>query len=375
MSGEEHTGTVLDAVVALIAIVPALGVFAAFVGLGMHRSAPSGVLVLTASALVFGPPVALGLLAERRKGMVMGVSGVLWSLFLFMAIPVYFPQERVDAFASGLGVLRLGPSWEGVARDVAESIPQDPGLSRPQVPEASASPQPVVLPPLDLADDEIALPFEGEGRRLAVPVVFEHDGRTVETWMMLDTGATYTTLPRSILHELGVEPGRDAPVLTLHTANGDRQASFALTDTVWLGNLPLNGVALAECNECASGDVSGLLGLNVTGSYNLTIDSDRQEVVFSKRAARKQHLDVSPFSEVGARFTRFPGGRVEVEVTVDNDSPRPIVKAVGEVSCDAGSWRVDVLNIPAGSTRSVIERLPNHERCESYRISLVDASW
>ena len=371
----ERTTAIVDAVVATAALIPALGVFAAFVGLGMHRNVASGVLVITASALVFGPPLALGLTVRRRKGLVLGLSGVLWSLFLFMAIPVYFPQERVDAMASGLGVLRLGPTWQGMARDVAEAMPVDPGLARPQVPEAAATPEPVVHPPLDLADDQIALPFEGEGRRLAVPVVFEHNGRTVETWMMLDTGATYTTLPRSILYELGVEPGDDAPVLTQHTANGDRQASFALADTVWLGNLPLNGVALAECDECASGEVSGLLGLNVTGSYNLTIDSDRKEVVFSERAARQQHLDVSPFTDVGARFTRFPGGRVEVEVTVDNDSPRPISKAVGQVSCDGGSWRIEVFDIPAGGTRSVMERLPGHERCESYRISLVDASW
>ncbi|MFT6143093.1 MAG: hypothetical protein ACJAZO_002729 [Myxococcota bacterium] len=372
---KERANGIVDSMFAIAALVPALVSFSAFVGLGMHRNAPSGVLVATAAALVFGPPLALGLTVRRRKGLVLGVSGVLWSLFLFMAIPVYFPQERVDALASGLGVLRLGPAWQGLARDVAESMPEDPGLARPQLPEAAATPEPIVFAPLDLADNQIALPFEGEGRRLAVPVVFEHNGRSVETWMMLDTGATYTTLPRSILYELGVEPGDDAPVLTLHTANGDRQASFALTDTVWLGNLPLNGVALAECNECASGEISGLLGLNVTGSYNLTIDSDRKEVVFSERAARQQHLDVSPFTDVGARFTRLAGGRVEVEVTVDNDSQRPILKAVGEVSCAGGSWRIEVFDIPAGTSRSVMERLPAHERCESYRISLVDASW
>ena len=59
-------------------------------------------------------------------------------------------------------------------------------------------------PPKPLQQDEIALPVEGEGRRLSIPVVFEHGERTVEVWMLLDTGATYTTLPMEVLDQLGL---------------------------------------------------------------------------------------------------------------------------------------------------------------------------
>ena len=45
-------------------------------------------------------------------------------------------------------------------------------------------------------------------------MVFEHEDRSLEVYMMLDTGATYTTLPTSVLARLGALPSADDPVLT-----------------------------------------------------------------------------------------------------------------------------------------------------------------
>ena len=102
---------------------------------------------------------------------------------------------------------------------------------------------------------------------------------------------------------------------------------MALVDQVWLGNLSIDGAAVATCDLCATKDTTGLLGLNVTGGFNFFVDGDRQEVVFTSRFDRDNRLDVSPFIDLSATFTRFPGGRVEVVVNLANRSERTIAQA------------------------------------------------
>lgn len=254
-------------------------------------------------------------------------------------------------------------------------LPGEPTLSRPELPEAAVATVPDAPPPAPLSATEIALPYEGEGRRLSVPVVFEHDGKTLEVYMMLDTGATYTTLPSRILDELGIPHGDEAPVIRLHTANGERDARVALADRVWLGDLAIDGVSIATCDPCEGSDTVGLLGLNVAGGFNLTIDADRREVIFLQREAYDRHLDIKPHSELDATFTRYPGGRIEVEVRFENRSRRRVDEAVAAVACGEERWRVTLSDIAPGAEATTQRRLPDHPACPTYAISLESARW
>jgi hypothetical protein len=224
-------------------------------------------------------------------------------------------------------------------------------------------------------ENQIPLPFEGEGRRMSIPVAIEHGGVQRETWMMLDTGATYTTLSEDVLRELGSLPDENSPTIRLHTANGDRDARVILLDRVWLGDLFLDGVAVATCESCSSPDTSGLLGLNVTGVFNMGIDVDRREVLFTSRAERNRRLDIKPFTEVKAHVTRFPGGRVEVDVALVNNSPRDVTKASVSVMCGEEAWQVRFGEIRSHSIQEVRRRLPPHEPCDPYQVSLESAYW
>jgi len=373
------SAAVANALLAVIAGTAGAVAFSAFLGLGMHRRGLPLVVVVVAMTLVAMPPLAVALVGPADRWRRFLAIQAVWALFLITLMPVYFPGERRDAVATGLAVLHLGPGWETVARRVADHLPLEPRFSEPEPEEAVAVPVVAVAPRAPLAADEIALPYDGQGRRLSVPVAFQHHGRTLELWMMLDTGATYTTLPGDLLAQLGLTPGADAPVLTLHTANGDRDAPFVVADTVWLGDLGLEGVAIAQCDACPSGDTSGLLGLNVTGGYNLTIDADRQEVVFSSREGHNHKLDVGPFITLSAQFSRFPGGRVEVEVTLRNDGPRTIDDAMAIITCtdrpDDAGWGVPLQDVGPGDVGVVRHRLPEHGECQGYRVGLGSAHW
>jgi len=364
----------LTVLAVFVALIPALLTFAVLLGLGIHRHAPAWSISLSATALVFGPPIVAGGMARRRRGLWFALWATLWSSLLFLGAPIYFPGERRQALVTGLSL--GGLSSEGMAQSVANQLPEDPDLAEPEVPEATAVATATAPAPLALAQNQIALPYEGEGRRLSVPVGFANGDVQLDTiWMMLDTGATYTTLPASVMADLGIYPSEKDPEITLHTANGERTARLVLVDRVWLGDLALDGVALATCEGCSSEDTAGLLGLNVTSGFNLNIDADRNEVIFTSRSALNRHLDVKPFVDIGASISRFPGGRIEVEARLENTSPRHVDGASISVYCQEQKWLVELSDISPGDTSSSRRRLPRHEPCDAYQVGLHQASW
>lgn len=356
--------------------VPAAVAYSAMLGLGLHRHAAAWVISLTATVLVFGPPLLATAFAPRGRMALFGAIVGMWSVGVLAALPVYFPGERRQAVVTGMSLVGLGPRWEGLARMLADEIPGEPTLAEPEVPEATALVEAVLPAPAPLSDLQEALPYEGAGRRLSVPVTFSSNGVVLEdVEMMLDTGATYTTLPESVLAKLGIHPDERSPTIQLHTANGEREAKVVLIDEVWLGHLRVQGVAVATCEACASTDTVGLLGLNVTGGYNLMIDADRREVVFSARQERNRRLDVTPFTDLSASLSRYPGGRMEVAVHLSNSAHRAIADAEAEIRCGDEAWVVPIGPVPAEGEIDVRRRLPEHDPCEKYQVALHSAEW
>ncbi|MFK7930322.1 MAG: TIGR02281 family clan AA aspartic protease, partial [Myxococcota bacterium] len=302
-----------------------------------------------------------------------GTALAAWSIGIFLAVPIYFPQERASALLTGLSF--GNPDAGPLAKFVANAIPDEPALSEPRAPVAETLIDTPLPPPrTTLKDDQIALPYEGDGRRLSVEIAIQQDGKSRELHFLLDTGATYTTLPTNLLAELGIHPSPDDPSITLHTANGERDARIVLIDKVWLGDLALEGVAVATCDQCASEHNVGLLGLNVTGGYNLAINADRREVVFTRRADYSRHLDVKPFVDVGATVTRLPG-RVTVEARLENSANRTVQASQASIHCEDTTWLVDIGPVAPGATESASRSLPAHDACERYQVGLHAATW
>ena len=357
------------------AVIPVVLVYAGMLGLGLHRHASPWAISGAATVLVFGPPLAIAAANRKLRLERLSLSLLVWPGLLWLTLPVYFPGERNEAVASGIALIGGGQRWDDMARAVADGLPEEPALAKPELAEAASMAVEVLPPAPPLTPDQIALPYEGEGRRLSVPVVFEHGESSREVYMMLDTGATYTTLSAEVLASLGIMVSASDPTITLHTANGEREASIVLLDRVWLGDLAIDGLAIATCEECASSDTVGLLGLNVASGFNLTIDADRREVVFNTRKTNDRKLDVKQFSDLDASFTRFPGGRIEVEASLRNDSNRTILAAQASIHCGANTWTLDLENIEAGQVGHARRRLPEHTGCDSYEIALEKAIW
>ncbi len=351
-------------------------VTSAFVGLGFAREAAPWLISASATGLVLGPPMAAAAAAAReRRPWVLAVGLWSWALALLVMMPVYFPGERAEAVATGLALFGLGLAVDPLARAVAGWLPSEGMNAHPSASEAHAIAVVDPLPSAPLGEDQIALPFEGEGRRISIPVVFSHGDRTLEADMTFDTGATFTTLPLAALEKLGALPLDSSPVMKLHTANGEREAQLVLLDGVWLGDLELKGVAIAVCDLCVSGETTGLLGLNVSGAFNMSIDADRREVVFSSRVSFDRHLDMQPFLEVDAWTRQLPGGRIEVGVDARNAANRAVESATVAVRCKESTWGVDVGLVPALGEIKTKQKLPFHQPCDRYEIGLEQAHW
>ena len=364
---------VVRSALVVLAILPTSLALAAMLGLGMHRHG-TPLAVSTAAVLIVLLPVAMvGLSRTSERLLAVSGSALVWSCVLLLGLPVYFAGERRDAVDTGLSLLLGTQGWDELADSVADALPEEAGLAEPELLEAEIHALQPLAPGRDLADHEIALPYEGEGRNLSIPVAFRHQGELADLSMMLDTGATYTTLSTETLATLGIVPSDADPVIRLHTANGVREARIVRVDSVWLGDLELTDVAIATCDVCANGSTAGLLGLNVAGTFNIAIDADRREVTFSRRDNSDRRLDIKPFVDLDARFSRFPGGRVEVQVEVDHHGAFDIGELNVRVTCGESAWTIPVGSIPAGELVSRERKIPRHEGCDSYRIELAES--
>ena len=86
-------------------------------------------------------------------------------------------------------------------------------------------------------------------------------------------------------------------------------------------------------------------------------------------------VDIRPFIDLRASFSRYPGGRIEVEITLTNHGPRELTAAEAVIACDSGEWRIPLGSVASESQASWDRRLPRHDACDGYTVAMGSASW
>lgn len=375
----------ISAVLAFVGFVLAVLAFTQLVGLGVLREGPGWAIALGAGFVVMLPILGISGLAKHRFE-AFATGALLWPIALLVALPVWFPGERPDALSTGFAHLAaplgeeqaassFGAALAGFMGDESLAgrppaveaepfVPEDAQLSELQVPQAA-----------ELPSGQIALPYEGAGRSLRIPVVIESDGVEQEVWMLYDTGATYTTLTERDLDAIGISIPDDAPTITVHTAGGERTAQIVLIDRVWLGGFPVDGVTVAVCEECGSDEDAGLLGLNVSGQFTVTVDPAERQLVLEPLGSRDRHLDIAHWVEVGATATAWSDGRVEVVVSADSTTDRDVTDLGVSIHCSDEEFTATLDRVPAMGSEETRVKLPRGTDCTTYRIRLEEAHW
>jgi clan AA aspartic protease (TIGR02281 family) len=365
----------LLALLLLAGAVPTATAVAAILGIGVLRGL-SGLHVASAAALVTLLPVAgLWTLLGRSTG-ALAASLLTWPSLLLLGLPGFFPGDLPGAVGTGFAVFASPAGLDAARRaaDLGESVAAVAPGPRGATPPPEAARVGPDCPPAApaLTGDQVALPYEGTGHSMAIPVQFGE----VELPMLFDTGASVTTLSRAGLRRIGVEVPRETPEITLRTANGERTAKLVLVPSVWVGGLLVEGVTVGICEECADERTAGLLGLNVSSQFLVTVDTRRKEVVFQAREEEGERLiDISPWLEISARATLWPDGRIDVAVSGDNRAPRVVREAQARITCGEDSFNAVLRDIPARGEASTQVSLPRGTDCERYRVSLESARW
>ncbi len=355
-------------------------------GVGMVRQGPAVLVSAMAVVAVFAPAALPAALApDRLAGYAAGLLG--WSVALVISFPTYFPDERSRALTAGAGALSqlVGgglPSALGPRLDAL--LPGAPGV--PAAPLASPAPAPAAprpRPTRELVErvvsqapsDVVVLPYEGRGSSLKVPVDLEaDDGEVLEVMMLFDTGASFTSVDRATLDALGIDVPDDAPTVTVRTANGERTTPLVLVERVWLGGMAIDGVTVGVCDACAHDDEVGLLGLNVSGRFLVTVDQEAQEIHLQPRTSTDRTADVRYWVEPAARATRWDDGRIEVEALLANNADRTVHDAVVRIDCGA-PFTARFPPVGPGEEASVRVGLPDGTDCTGYTIALESARW
>jgi len=366
----------------------------ALVGAGMLRNGPVWLVALAAVCLVSLPPRALAGVGKKGEGsnfLASSLALLVWSASALVVFPLYFPGERQQSLSLGLAALE--PFGQGyIDKDWAEPIqkwlPAVKGTrvsqkeatktrapKPPPVKKAPAQPSPLPAATAINSGDEVVLPAEGGRGSLNIPVTFESGRRSAEVRMIFDTGATLTTLNRATLRKIGVRVPPDAPKMMVHTAAGPKETQVVLVEKVWIGGFEVEGVTISVCDACATGDAVGLLGMNVSERFLVTVDGARDEVKLAPRSgANNRGSDVGPWVKLDAEATRWPDGRTEVILEAENTSKRWIERLTIAIQCDETRY-ADMRDIGPSQIGQVEVSVAPGTNCESFQVSIDSATW
>lgn len=381
----------------ITALVPVGFALCALLGIGLERNLPSQGALLGALLLTLLP--MLGLASPIRRGpspAVLGFAGWCWSALLLLALPMYFPGELSGSVHAGVSWV-TAPAGEDVATGFADScasivmfvVPTDAApptadelaVVDEEPREPRSEPIKEAVPVGDINEDggptgRVVLPYEGGGRSMRVPVTFQGSRGPVSHTMLFDTGATLTTLSRDALAGVGLGVPPDAPVVTLQTANGQVEAPLVLVEGVSLGAETVDWTTVALCDLCAEGGVTGLLGLNVTGLFQVALDHEEREIDMTLRSrVVDRFADVVHWVELDSTAKVWTDGRIEVEVTAENRARAGVEALSIEVACSSRSFAVDLDSVPANASRTTQVSLPRGTDCREYRVMLRQGRW
>ncbi len=380
----------LGALLGITAVPIVLLAISALTGIGLARNLASFPAVAAAVALVLLPIVGLASLigAGSRVAELAGAAW-FWSLAVLLTMPFYFPGERslassagLDLLASPIGdagrdqVLAFGDTLVDLLGAEPERTPFADELPGAAAEAARAADAARRVRELREAQGDVVIPYQGRGESMQVAAFFDGARYGEEFSMIFDTGATYTTLNREALGLLEIEVPRDAPIAVLRTANGEIEAPLVLVDAVWLGDAVVEWVTVAVCEPCATDEVAGLLGLNVSGQFQVALDHDHRQIELGALGrGENRKLDVVQWLTLRSRLLRWRDGRLEVEVTGENRARVGIREFSAQIACPGGRFEVAVDGVPRQESVSRKMALPRGTDCSEYTLELREATW
>lgn len=129
---------------------------------------------------------------------------------------------------------------------------------------------------------DIVLPTQRKGAAHIVTLTLEGPNKQrVQQSLLIDTGADQVVLPTSLIASLGLAPNTLSNQ-SVQTANGTVQAQVGTLAAIWLGDQRLTDIGVAFIDDQRLGG-QALLGMNVLGRYQMTIDDENSRLTLSSK--------------------------------------------------------------------------------------------
>ncbi len=372
-----------------LALPLALLTLSTLTGLGLDQNLPSRTALVAAILALALPTLGLaGVLGGTLHAH--GLALWSWCLLVMLAFPGYFPQRRepvtrigLEYFSTPLGEAPRERTLEIGLGALSLFGPEAP---RPLAAEPLTSTDTASEPPGDGAETDggasgadrqsTRIPYLGEGQSIIIAAHVDGPDFGEPLQFVFDTGATLTTMTREALEHLDVPIEAEGPRVLLRTAGGEMDAHLVLLDAVWLENEAVEWVTVAICEACASATTDGLLGLNVSSHFRVSIDHEADEIELVPHGGRRnRRLDIQPWLELDSLLRRWDDGRLELTLDVTNRARHGIRSSVFEVKCRDESFSVRLGPIPAFGNTSQQVSLPRGSQCERFEIQPLAASW
>lgn len=113
------------------------------------------------------------------------------------------------------------------------------------------------------------LPIDNNESVIVLHVLFEGERDKKMLKMVLDTGATLSTIPTEIALAVGCDPSKPVKRVEMITAGGVEYVPVVIVPKITFLGFKLKNVETACLNLPPQSAVSGLLGLNVLKNFDI----------------------------------------------------------------------------------------------------------
>lgn len=122
-----------------------------------------------------------------------------------------------------------------------------------------------------------------EGNQVLVPVTLSYRGRSVQAMLLLDTGASVTTITERLAARLGVDPV-DTGLATVTVADGRSVGSrWFVADALAVGTKSVRQLQTAILPGSGGAGHDGLLGMNFLKNFRYHVDFSRKVIEWKAR--------------------------------------------------------------------------------------------
>ena len=140
-------------------------------------------------------------------------------------------------------------------------------------------------------------------------------------------------------------------------------------------------MAVVLCEPCGSGEVIGLLGLNVSRHFRVTLDHDAGEMTLEAKRPDPGHLfDIRPFVKFGSSRGLVRGPKMTITGSLQNLAPRALSDVRIEAKVSGGRspatlWTVLPHVAPRSRVPLSIEGLLPTGAGRTYSLSITRGGW